>query len=253
MPTRPAMPAAVTSSPSPWPPFPWLADYRLAPVIVLPLLMLMQVVLMAMVVILCACSSKCVGILLYVILVLVLLAVFYYIGIRHTAIIVLYRILRVFIIPALRRNFPSVVCQGQCKPSVVHSHYGLEHLCGARVGKRSAAVVLTATRPPKPPCWGYYAPRCRHSRHRRAGKSKEVCSQQPGKPVSSLHPFIPQPQGDERPGTYLRRTVRAVRRTLDIIYRDCVTGCRGPNPSTSFRYRTQSRLKQEPKINRNQV
>ena len=28
MPTRPAMPAAVTSSPSPWPPFPWLADYR---------------------------------------------------------------------------------------------------------------------------------------------------------------------------------------------------------------------------------
>ena len=55
---------------------------------------------MAMVVILCACSSRCVGILLYVILVLVLLAVFYYIGIRHTAIIVLYRILRVFIIPA---------------------------------------------------------------------------------------------------------------------------------------------------------
>ena len=100
MPTRPAMPAAVTSSPSPWPPFPWLADYRLAPVIVLPLLMLMQVVLMAMVVILCACSSKCVGILLYVILVLVLLAVFYYIGISQTAIIVLYRILRVFIIPA---------------------------------------------------------------------------------------------------------------------------------------------------------
>ena len=28
MPTRPAMSAAVTSSPSPWPPFPWLADYR---------------------------------------------------------------------------------------------------------------------------------------------------------------------------------------------------------------------------------
>ena len=28
MPTRPAMPAAVTSSPSPWPPLPWRADYR---------------------------------------------------------------------------------------------------------------------------------------------------------------------------------------------------------------------------------
>ena len=55
---------------------------------------------MAMVVILCACSSKCVGILLYVILVLVLLAMFYYMGIRHTAIIVLYRILRLLMIPA---------------------------------------------------------------------------------------------------------------------------------------------------------
>ena len=100
MPTRPAMPAAVTSSPSPWPPFPWLIDYRLAPVIVLPVLILMQMVLMAMVVILCACSSRCVGILPYVILVLVLLAVFYHIGIRHTAIIVLYRILRLLMIPA---------------------------------------------------------------------------------------------------------------------------------------------------------
>ena len=100
MPTRPAMPAAVTTSPSPWPPSPWLADYRLAPVIVLPLLMLMHVVLMTMVVILCACSSRCVGIVLYVMLVLVLLAVFYYIGISHTAIIVLYRILRLLMIPA---------------------------------------------------------------------------------------------------------------------------------------------------------
>ena len=76
---------------------PWLTDYRLPPVIVLPVLMLMQVVLMAMAVILCACSSRCVGILPYVILVLVLLAVFYYIGIRRTAVIVLYRILRLFI------------------------------------------------------------------------------------------------------------------------------------------------------------
>ena len=90
----------VTSSPSPWPPFPWLIDYRLTPVIVQPVLMLMQMVVMAMVVILCACSSRCVGIVLYVILVLVLLAVFYYIGIRHTAVIVLYGIMRLFIIPA---------------------------------------------------------------------------------------------------------------------------------------------------------
>ena len=62
--------------------------------------MLMHVVLMTMVVILCACSSRCVGIVLYVILVLVLLAVFYHIEIRHTAIIVLYGIMRLLMIPA---------------------------------------------------------------------------------------------------------------------------------------------------------
>ena len=179
------MPATVTSSPPPRPPFPWLADYRcqsadaelppvrlpnpcrlrrhplsgelpasrpVAPVIVLPLLMLMQMVLMAMVVILCACSSRCVGILLYVILALVLLAVFYYIGIRHTAIIVLYRILRLLIIPALRRNFPSVVCEGRCKPSVVeHSLRATASVqcegtkavsCGRSGGNKAAKTTL---------------------------------------------------------------------------------------------------------------
>ena len=109
-------------------------------------------VLMAMVVILCACSSRCVGILLYVILALVLLAVFYYIGIRHTAIIVLYRILRLLIIPALRRNFPSVVCEGRCKPSVVaHSLRAgafvqcegrKEVSCGRSGGNKAAKTTL---------------------------------------------------------------------------------------------------------------
>ena len=38
-------------------------------------------------------------------------------------------------------------------------------------------------------------------------KWKKVCSQQPGKPVSSLHSVLPPtPRGDERPGTYLRGT-----------------------------------------------
>ena len=170
MPTRPVMPAAVTSSPSPWSPSPWLIDYRLTPVIVLPLLMLMLVVLMAMAVILCACSSRCVGILPYVILVLVLLAVFYYIGISHTAIIVLYGIMRLFIIPALRRNFASVVCGGQCKPFVVG--HSLRATAASRCEGRKMVSCgrQVGLRPRYPPCWVYYAPLCRQSRHRRAGQ-----------------------------------------------------------------------------------
>lgn len=36
---------------------------------------------------------------------------------------------------------------------------------------------------------------------------EKVCSQQPGKPVSSLHSICPLPRrGDKRPGTYLRTT-----------------------------------------------
>ena len=124
--------------------------------------------------------------------------------------------------PQSLRAGPFVQCEGTKAVS-----------CGRFVGIKAAKTTLlgyiSSSMSAEPP------PKSRD-------KWNKVCSQQPGKPVSSLHPFIPQPQGDERPGTYLRRTVRAVRRTLDIIYRDCVTGCRGPNPSTSFRYRTQSRL-----------
>ena len=147
---------------------PWLANYRLPPVIVLPVLMLMQMVLMAMVVILCACSSRCVGILLYVILVLVLLAVFYYIGIRHTAIIVLYRILRLLIIPALRRNFPSVVCEGQCKASVVHSHYGQQCLCCGNESRKEVSCGYCTVKPAQKPCWCSMAPLRLQSSRRRA-------------------------------------------------------------------------------------
>ena len=46
--------------------------------------------------------------------------------------------------PALRRNFAAVVCEGQCKASVVHSHYGLQRPCSARVSNRSAAAVSSA-------------------------------------------------------------------------------------------------------------
>ena len=167
---------------------------------------------MAMVVILCACSSRCVGILLCVILVLVLLAVFYYIGIRHTAIIVLYRILRLSIISALRRNFLSYQREGQCKPSVVHSHYGLEHLCGAKGQKRSAAVVLAATRPPKPPCWGYYAPRCRQSRHRRAGTNgKRYAVSSRASPSAHCIIFAPVPGGEHNGQAHSLTVIRSTK------------------------------------------
>ena len=152
MPTRPAMPAAVTSSPSPWPPFPWLADYRcqsadaelppvrlpnpcrlrrhplsgelpasrpVAPVIVLPVRMLMQVILLKVTIMQRTCHTKRMGVLLYIVLVLVPLELFYYMGERPAASIVLLGRLRLLMIPALRRDFPSVVCEGRCKPSVV--------------------------------------------------------------------------------------------------------------------------------------
>ena len=81
-----------------------------------------------------------------------LLAVFYYMGIRHTAVIVLYGIMRLFIIPALRRNFASVVCEGRCKPSVVEHSLRAgafvqcegrkEVSCGRFVGNKAAKTTL---------------------------------------------------------------------------------------------------------------
>ena len=37
-----------------------------------------------------------------------------------------------------------MVCEGRCKPSVVHSHYGQDHLCSAEGQKRSAAAGKSA-------------------------------------------------------------------------------------------------------------
>ena len=114
VPTRPAMPAAVTSSPSPRPPFPWLSDYRLAPVIVLPVWLLMIAVLMPVPVLFCTCwSTKCASVLLYVVLALRLLVLFYYMEERCTALIVLYGISKLFLIPA----FGEIFCQWYAKAS----------------------------------------------------------------------------------------------------------------------------------------
>jgi len=49
-----------------------------------------------------------------------------------------------------------------------------------------------------------------------------VCETESAKAASDSHPVCPQPQGEERPGTYPRRTVCTMRRALDIT-RNCVT------------------------------
>ena len=62
---------------------------------------------------------------------------------------------------------------------------------------RSAAVVSSATRPPKPPCWVYYAPRCRHSRHRRAGLNGiRYARQSRQKPPQTRILYAPNPTGE---------------------------------------------------------
>ena len=79
----------------------------------------MLMVVVVLLVMRCKCYTERVGVLLYIVLVLVLLELFYYMGERPAASIVLLGRLRLLMIPALRRDFPSVVCEGQCKPSVV--------------------------------------------------------------------------------------------------------------------------------------
>ena len=58
--------------------------------------------------------------------------------------------------------------------------------------------------------------------------------------LASFMPLTPVGKSTDRHLPSRNRPCSAPR--VNIIYRDCVTGCRGPNPSTSFRYRTQSRL-----------
>ena len=43
-------------------------------------------------------------------------------------------------------SFPSVVCEGQCKVSVVHSHYGLDRLCCGRESRKAVSYCLYAGR-----------------------------------------------------------------------------------------------------------
>ena len=98
MPTRPAMPARVTSSPSPRPSSPRLADYRLAPVIVLPFVIVV-IVLVLIVVEEPNRKDRCAVTYLLGIVVL-LLVILYYVEKRLTALLPVLGILRFLIIHA---------------------------------------------------------------------------------------------------------------------------------------------------------
>ena len=92
----------------------------------------------------------------------------------------------------LRRNFASVVCECQCKPSVVeHSLRATTSVrcegdnavsCGRFVCYKAAKTTLLGLL-----CSSMLAQPLPKSRD----KWNKVCSQQPGKPVSSLHPTCP--------------------------------------------------------------
>ena len=158
----------------------------------------MQVILLKVPIMQRTCHTKRVGILLYIVLVLVPLELFYYMGERPAASIVLLGRLRLLMIPALRRDFPSVVCEGQCKPSVVEHSLRAGTFVECEGNEKSGQtsqksrrkgvftglpVILSSSMSAEPP------PKSRI-------KGKKVCSQQPGKPVSSLHPdLLPTPQG----------------------------------------------------------
>ena len=68
----------------------------------------------------------------------------------------------------LRRNFVSVVCECQCKASVVHSHYGLNRQCCGSGSRKAVSCGICTGKPAQKSCWGYSAPLCRRSSKRRA-------------------------------------------------------------------------------------
>ena len=65
----------------------------------------------------------------------------------------------------LRRNFASVVCEGQCKAFVVE--HSLRPIASVQCEGDKAVSFgrKAATRASFPPCWDYMAHQCRRSRH----------------------------------------------------------------------------------------
>ena len=100
MPTRPAMPATVTSSPSPRPSSPWLADYRLAPVIVLPFVIVMIVLALVLIVVEEPNRKDRCAVTYLLGIVVLLLVILYYMEKRLTALLPVLGILRFLIIHA---------------------------------------------------------------------------------------------------------------------------------------------------------
>lgn len=120
------------------------ADYRLPPVIVLPLLSRM---LLSVVVVFCDCPASASVVILYVAVVLMLL---YHIRrqaaypLYHLLVLLLLRILSLLMIPAfgeILRQWDAKVSAG---PPLSGTHYGLQRQCSAEEGKRSAAVGKSA-------------------------------------------------------------------------------------------------------------
>lgn len=181
------------------------ADYRLPPVIVLPLWILLIVVVLVCLRH-CCTSRACASV---VLLLVVIILLYCYIKdfncLSPYIVLLLYGILRLLIIPAFGEILRQWYAEVRASPSLSGTRYGPQRHQGAKGGK-------------------WYA------------------RQTSAKPRQTRILYAPNRRGDKRPGTSLRLNVSAVRRTINIIYRDCVTGCRGPNPSTSFRYRTQSGL-----------
>ena len=68
----------------------------------------------------------------------------------------------------LRRNFASVIWEGQCKAFVVEHSLRPTASVQCEGDKAVSCGRKAATRASFPPCWGYMAHQCRMNRHRRA-------------------------------------------------------------------------------------
>ena len=68
----------------------------------------------------------------------------------------------------LRRNFASVICEGQCKAFVVGHSLRPTASVQCEGDKAVSFGRKAAQRASFPPCWVYHAHQCRRSRHRRA-------------------------------------------------------------------------------------
>ena len=125
-------------------PAPKLADYRLPPVIVLPLWMLLPLSVVGESCNGFPCASATASSLLVVVFLL------YHIR-RQAArsrisllVLLPLGIMRVLMSPAFGEILPWWYAEVGARPSLSGSHYGLKRPCGARVGKRSAAVGKSA-------------------------------------------------------------------------------------------------------------